>query len=105
VGRHISLRQGRGYIVTKLLRENEALRLIPILEFAMDTATIANIISLYANTNPPLSSGMLALKYVLGMTKKALGSHWGKNKEVSLLICGSPSLYRASSADSRRQGG
>jgi hypothetical protein len=36
-----SLRQGRGNIVTKLLRENETLRLIPILEFAMDTSLCA----------------------------------------------------------------
>jgi hypothetical protein len=36
-GRHISLRQDRGNIVTKLLRENETLPLIPILEFAMDS--------------------------------------------------------------------
>jgi hypothetical protein len=44
---------------------------------ASQTHTIANIMKLYANTNPPSSSGMLALKYVLGMTKKTQGSTLG----------------------------
>ena len=44
---------------------------------------------MYANTNPPSTLGVLALKYVLGMTKKTQGSTLGPNKVVCLLICAS----------------
>jgi len=81
-GRHISLRQGRGYIVTKLLRENETLRLIPILEFAMDIFLSSGIASpiTFASDEKTLDS-TLALPVSSGLRR---GRAMRLNSEIVL---------------------